>query len=163
MPSEDYASVARGPLKLKGAKVKKHKKTKTKTKSAVSDLEKNLSTGGDSSSRSTDENALVTTQDNDTAEEGARGRKRTHDSPEEEKDDTVAVAAEEADGQTVDDNKTEAERRFAEIKRKRLKELTGSARVRPELLKTHKQRVEELNSHLSRLSEHHDMPKIGPG
>jgi protein FAM32A len=34
---------------------------------------------------------------------------------------------------------------------------------RPELLKTHKERVEELNSYLSKLSEHHDMPKIGPG
>lgn len=44
-----------------------------------------------------------------------------------------------------------------------LKELTESGRIRPELLKTHKQRVEELNAHLARLSEHHDMPKIGPG
>ncbi|KAJ2904306.1 hypothetical protein MKZ38_008365 [Zalerion maritima] len=35
--------------------------------------------------------------------------------------------------------------------------------ARPELLKTHKQRVEELNTYLSKLSEHHDMPKIGPG
>lgn len=34
---------------------------------------------------------------------------------------------------------------------------------RPELLKTHKERVEELNTYLSKLSEHHDMPKIGPG
>ena len=46
---------------------------------------------------------------------------------------------------------------------KQLKELTESGRIRPELLKTHKQRVEELNAHLARLSEHHDMPKIGPG
>ncbi len=42
-----------------------------------------------------------------------------------------------------------------------LKELSESAR--PELLKTHKERVEQLNSYLSKLSEHHDMPKIGPG
>lgn len=35
--------------------------------------------------------------------------------------------------------------------------------ARPELLKTHKERVEELNTYLSKLSEHHDMPKIGPG
>ena len=39
-------------------------------------------------------------------------------------------------------------------------EASGS---RPELLKTHKERVEELNTYLSKLSEHHDMPKIGPG
>ena len=45
----------------------------------------------------------------------------------------------------------------------KLLELSKSSATRPELLKTHKQRVEELNTYLSRLSEHHDMPKIGPG
>jgi protein FAM32A len=44
-----------------------------------------------------------------------------------------------------------------------LLDLSESAAARPELLKTHKQRVEELNTYLSKLSEHHDMPKIGPG
>lgn len=32
-----------------------------------------------------------------------------------------------------------------------------------EFRKTHKERVEGLNTYLSKLSEHHDMPKIGPG
>ena len=32
-----------------------------------------------------------------------------------------------------------------------------------EIRKTHKERVESLNTYLSKLSEHHDMPKIGPG
>jgi protein FAM32A len=41
--------------------------------------------------------------------------------------------------------------------------MSQSADGRPELLKTHKERVEELNTYLSKLSEHHDMPKIGPG
>lgn len=41
--------------------------------------------------------------------------------------------------------------------------LAESSSARPELLKTHKERVEELNTYLSKLSEHHDMPKIGPG
>ncbi|KAJ6143617.1 hypothetical protein N7471_003070 [Penicillium samsonianum] len=54
--------------------------------------------------------------------------------------------------------KTEAERRAEEIRRKRLHE-----RLQREGVKTHKERVEELNKYLSRLSEHHDMPKIGPG
>lgn len=44
-----------------------------------------------------------------------------------------------------------------------LLELAESSSSRPELLKTHKERVEELNTYLSKLSEHHDMPKIGPG
>jgi protein FAM32A len=36
-------------------------------------------------------------------------------------------------------------------------------RLAREGVKTHKQRVEELNKYLSTLSEHHDMPRIGPG
>lgn len=36
-------------------------------------------------------------------------------------------------------------------------------RLKREGVKTHKQRVEELNRYLSGLSEHHDMPRIGPG
>ncbi|KAJ4327619.1 hypothetical protein N0V84_002009 [Fusarium piperis] len=59
--------------------------------------------------------------------------------------------------------KTEAEKRHDEIKKKRLLQLAESSGARPELLKTHKERVEELNTYLSRLSEHHDMPRIGPG
>ncbi|KAJ5247571.1 hypothetical protein N7468_002554 [Penicillium chermesinum] len=54
--------------------------------------------------------------------------------------------------------KTAAEQHFDEMRKKRLHE-----RVKREGFKTHKQRVEELNKYLSRLSEHHDMPKIGPG
>lgn len=57
-----------------------------------------------------------------------------------------------------DQLRTDAERRFEEQRRKRLEE-----RLKREGVKTHKQRVEELNKHLSGLSEHHDMPKIGPG
>jgi len=54
--------------------------------------------------------------------------------------------------------KTDAERRHEEMRRKRLEE-----KVRKEGVKTHKEKVEELNKYLSGLSEHHDMPKIGPG
>jgi protein FAM32A len=54
--------------------------------------------------------------------------------------------------------KTEAEKRHDEYRRKRLEE-----KMRKEGVKTHKEKVEELNKYLSGLSEHHDMPKIGPG
>ncbi|KAF4120584.1 protein FAM32A [Geosmithia morbida] len=57
--------------------------------------------------------------------------------------------------------KTEAELRYEETRKKRLLKMAETSR--PELLKTHKERVEELNTYLSKLSEHHDMPKIGPG
>ena len=55
--------------------------------------------------------------------------------------------------------KTEAQKRQEEMKRKRLEEKFE----REGGVKTHKERLEELNRYLSGLSEHHDMPKIGPG
>ncbi|KAK0752052.1 hypothetical protein B0T18DRAFT_436213 [Schizothecium vesticola] len=149
MPADEYSSVARGPLKLKGAKVTKHKKKSKKDKEkATSDVERALATTKSTADvRSEDEERVPTKQRSE--ERGAS--------------EDVDVAERSGSAALEDDSKTETERRFAEAKRKRLKELTESGRVRPELLKTHKQRVEDLNSHLSRLSEHHDMPKIGPG
>jgi len=54
--------------------------------------------------------------------------------------------------------KTESQRKFEEQRRKKLHE-----KLKREGVKTHKERVEGLNRHLSSLSEHHDMPRIGPG
>ncbi|EAU92792.1 hypothetical protein CC1G_01837 [Coprinopsis cinerea okayama7 len=54
--------------------------------------------------------------------------------------------------------KTEAEKRFEEVQRQRL-----AQRVAKLAKKTHKDRVAEFNSHLESLSEHHDIPKVGPG
>ncbi|KAF9454105.1 DUF1754-domain-containing protein [Macrolepiota fuliginosa MF-IS2] len=54
--------------------------------------------------------------------------------------------------------KTEAERRFEEVQKKRLVQ-----RVAKLAGKTHKDRVNEFNSKLEALSEHHDIPKVGPG
>lgn len=138
MPSDDYAPVGGGALRIKGAKVKKHKKKSKKT-----DLEKNLSTG--ESSRPQDEGEAADNND----PKASTNRKQTGEEREEE--------------QQPERHKTEAEKRFDEVRRKKLLELSESASSRPELLKTHKERVEELNTYLSKLSEHHDMPKIGPG
>ncbi|KAI6047939.1 DUF1754-domain-containing protein [Pisolithus marmoratus] len=57
-----------------------------------------------------------------------------------------------------DDKKTKAERRFEETQRRRL-----LAKVAKHARKTHKDRVNELNTKLEALSEHHDIPKVGPG
>jgi len=54
--------------------------------------------------------------------------------------------------------RTEAERKFEETRRKRLDQ-----KLLKEGVKSHKERVEEFNKYLSNLSEHHDMPRIGPG
>ncbi|KJZ73151.1 hypothetical protein HIM_07535 [Hirsutella minnesotensis 3608] len=133
MPSDEYAAIGGGALRIKGAKVqKKKKKKKDKT-----DLDKNLATG--------DETALVKRDAGDDGPESARREG-------EEGDDDAPIVP-----------KTEAERRYEETKKKRLLQMTQASGARPELLKTHKERVEELNTYLSKLSEHHDMPKIGPG
>lgn len=142
MPSDEYSSFGKGPLKLKGGggKVKKHKKKKDK----VPDLEKALSTGETTSGEP---------RDSDAGEKQIEQRKKSK-SPVQEDDDNEEGPVRQ---------KTEAERRFEEARKKKLLELSKSAAGRPELLKTHKERVEELNTYLSKLSEHHDMPKIGPG
>jgi protein FAM32A len=67
---------------------------------------------------------------------------------------TAEVALKESGGR----RKTESEKRHDETRRKRLEE-----RMKRDGVKTHKEKVEELNKYLSGLSEHHDMPKIGPG
>ncbi|PIL31765.1 hypothetical protein GSI_06469 [Ganoderma sinense ZZ0214-1] len=56
------------------------------------------------------------------------------------------------------DRKTAAEKRFEEIQKKRLAE-----KVARLASKTHKDRVSEFNAKLEALSEHHDIPKVGPG
>ncbi|QIW96516.1 hypothetical protein AMS68_002034 [Peltaster fructicola] len=54
--------------------------------------------------------------------------------------------------------KTEAQLQHEERRRK-----MEDDRARREGAKSHKEKVEELNKYLSKLSEHHDMPRIGPG
>ncbi|KAI0045221.1 DUF1754-domain-containing protein [Auriscalpium vulgare] len=56
------------------------------------------------------------------------------------------------------DRKTAAEKRFQQVQRKRLAD-----KVKKLANKTHKDRVHEFNEHLESLSEHHDIPKVGPG
>lgn len=149
MPSDDYAPVGGGALRIKGAKVKKHKKKSKKT-----DLEKNLSTGDEpssSSKRPKKEEDVPEGGDDDEDDNTKRTKKQEEEEEKEEEEPQP------------ERRKTEAEKRFEEARRKKLLELSESANSRPELLKTHKERVEELNTYLSKLSEHHDMPKIGPG
>lgn len=56
------------------------------------------------------------------------------------------------------DRRTAAERKHDEIQAKRASEKTKKM-----ALKSHRERVAEFNAHLASLSEHHDIPKVGPG
>lgn len=53
---------------------------------------------------------------------------------------------------------TESERKFLEIQEKRELQLIES-----KAKSSHRERIQEFNAKLSRLSEHYDIPKVGPG
>jgi len=145
--SGDYSSIpSTGKLKLKGVKDSKVDKKKKKSKP------KTIADGGDEGFE--DKSVfLKSLEDEDAAIAKASHRKMG-----------VVDGKEVGQGAGVEDEelgekmKTEAEKRYDEQRRKRLDE-----RLKREGVKTHKQRVEELNRYLSGLSEHHDMPRIGPG
>lgn len=135
MPSSDYTTAIGGGLRLKGAGIDKKKKKK---KPRPADAAESAST----------DVAKPSTSRDDASKSPSRTPRRSI-SP-----DTAEKSIKDAGGR----KKTEAERRHDEMRRKRLEE-----RLKREGVKTHKEKVEELNKYLSGLSEHHDMPKIGPG
>ncbi|KAG0359977.1 hypothetical protein BC939DRAFT_451382 [Gamsiella multidivaricata] len=54
--------------------------------------------------------------------------------------------------------KTAAELKFEEVQRKRQEE-----KVLKSAMKSHKEKVAELNRKLEEMTEHYDIPKVGPG
>ncbi|KAL6715879.1 hypothetical protein ACLMJK_006840 [Lecanora helva] len=144
MAPDEYSTAISGGLKLKGvnpsSKISKHKKRKPKAESDPSiDSTKNSKTPKDETSKPTDL----------SSEDKAISKETLEDETPESRDSAL---------QEDHPPKTEAELRHEERRRKRLDE-----RLKREGTKTHKERVEELNRYLSNLSEHHDMPRIGPG
>ena len=139
MPSSDYTSATGGALKLKGAGIDKKKKKKRPRPDAAAT------------------NSTTTTATSAAAAEPASASRAK--SPSDAATRSVSPdRAEQAIKESGGRRKTEAEKRYEEMRRKRLED-----RLKKEGVKTHKEKVEELNKYLSGLSEHHDMPKIGPG
>jgi len=58
----------------------------------------------------------------------------------------------------VVDNRTAAEKRYDEQAAKTQEKLIQSMAS-----KSHRDKVKDFNEYLSKLSEHHDIPKVGPG
>ena len=137
MPSEDYAAASTGALKLKGvdssSKVGKHKKKRTKRPPSQDRAKEESST------------------EQSAEQQLSRGSKDQAENEEPSLQDNNLQAAEQDNGPPRG-FKTEAELRHEERRRKRLDE-----RLKREGIKTHKEKVEELNRYLSNLSEHHDM------
>jgi len=158
MPSSEYTSSTGGALKLKsktGAGVTKPKKKKK----PIPKPSNEASTEGAQRIPTPDSSQRQTSRD--PTESETKQSKRLDLELQQDGDLTLSPGLEKevADARREDGGgKTEAERRYEERKRKRLDE-----RLRREGVKTHKERVEELNRYLSRLSEHHDMPRVGPG
>ncbi|KAI9673347.1 MAG: hypothetical protein M1829_004114 [Trizodia sp. TS-e1964] len=137
--AEDEYMATGGSLKLKGVKDSKIKKKKKKPSSSSSGFKPSLANS-----------ASVTSSENNTAQEQVARDEDEKAPPQPDLN--------EEDQRDLFAGKTEAERRHEEQKRKRLDE-----RLMKEGIKSHKERVEDLNKYLSKLSEHHDMPRIGPG
>lgn len=55
-------------------------------------------------------------------------------------------------------HKTAAELKFEEVQKKREREQLAKQAV-----KSHKQKVDDFNKYLSSLTDHYDIPKVGPG
>ncbi|SMQ45982.1 unnamed protein product [Zymoseptoria tritici ST99CH_1A5] len=148
MPSSDYASAVGGGLKLKGSSSgidKKKKKKKSSSKPSESKPTTNSETKADE-------------LEGETAEQESESQSALQKAlaDEEAQDTQLAKAAAEAELRGY--GKTEAQRRHEERRKKRLDE-----RLKKEGVLTHKERVQQLNKYLSTLSEHNDMPRIGPG
>ncbi|OBT80551.1 hypothetical protein VF21_00377 [Pseudogymnoascus sp. 05NY08] len=145
MGGDDYTSAIGGGLKLKGSKpsgIKKKKSKSTKPSSSTAAASTSSSTTLTKRASSTSPAPPPT----DTKEAAA-------------KDEEDALWRQVEERELEQDYKTPTEKRHEEMRRKRLED-----RLRREGGgRTHKQRVEELNRYLSGLSEHHDMPRIGPG
>ncbi|OCT48006.1 hypothetical protein CLCR_04368 [Cladophialophora carrionii] len=157
MAPNEYSSVGSGKLKLKGVKDSKvDKKKKKKAPSSSQPKEGGEAVVGEAIADGFNDRSVMLKklEEEDEAmanEEGRSLQKQRGERPA----DSEAGRREEERGGVM---KTEAERRYEEQRRKRLEE-----RLKREGVKTHKERVEELNKYLSSLSEHHDMPRIGPG
>ncbi|RAO66127.1 uncharacterized protein BHQ10_002139 [Talaromyces amestolkiae] len=140
MPGDEYSAISGGgKLKLKGSKVKDGRVDKTKKKKKKTDQD-----GATAETRA---------KSTEAEPEKQEASERHFDTVDDKLDDELSESGEK---RVV--FKTEAERKHEEQRKKRLND-----RLRREGVKTHKERVEELNRYLSTLSEHHDMPKIGPG
>ncbi|TPX36171.1 hypothetical protein SmJEL517_g01440 [Synchytrium microbalum] len=86
--------------------------------------------------------------------ESSDQKKRSSDTAASSSSTTMVASGSKSTGRP----KTPAELKFEEIQRQRALE-----RAEKMAQKSHKERVAEFNSKLENLSEHYDIPKVGPG
>lgn len=187
MPSSDYTTAIPGGLKLKGAPkdsgVKKKKKSKSKTSTTTSNTE---GAGKEATGKETGAGALqkALAEEEGVGEDGGKSANNGGTG--------VAAGAGKTEAQReAEERRRKRVRNPSHANQNLVKPLsfilllwfptsgggggfvfhfwlTGmleqlDERLKREGVKTHKERVEELNKYLAGLSEHHDMPRIGPG
>lgn len=168
MAGDDYTSTpSTGRLKLKGvsdSRIDKKKRKKPKPDAECTNAKPRLHSSDAASAEPFKDNSVVfrtlADEDAQVTKDTRREASLVDGRPISPATATTTTTADQYKNpeDVRDQLRTDAERRFEEQRRKRLEE-----RLKREGVKTHKQRVEELNKYLSGLSEHHDMPKIGPG
>jgi len=72
--------------------------------------------------------------------------------------DSIASTSDIPASSLADAGLTKAEKNFLDAQREREKDL-----VQSKITKTHRQRIEEFNKMLAGMSEHNDIPRVGPG
>ncbi|KAH6558797.1 hypothetical protein KP509_1Z045100 [Ceratopteris richardii] len=73
-------------------------------------------------------------------------------------DDNELASEDNVQSPVVEDHRTPAEKRYHEQRQK-----LEAARLAKLASKSHRERIEEFNQYLANLSEHYDIPKVGPG
>ncbi|TVY27211.1 Protein FAM32A [Lachnellula hyalina] len=156
MSASDYTSTVRGSLKLKGSAPVGVKKKKGKSSSSTSKSKT------PSTSTSTSE---VTTTTTSTQKAPAEEDTSTSPSPSNLNPNPTSNSPPRPQSKPRFKNpRTDIQRWQNTLGARIRRDATETSdRIAREGPKTHKQRVEELNKYLSTLSEHHDMPRIGPG
>uniref|UniRef100_A0A6B2LPE6 Protein FAM32A n=1 Tax=Arcella intermedia TaxID=1963864 RepID=A0A6B2LPE6_9EUKA len=137
-----------GRLVLKGGVVPKREKLeKSKSKSKAKDKEKKSKK---------DKEREKDNEDNsrEKVEKAEKKRKRS------EEDQSLKAKRQrtEEDKEKDDDWRTPSEKAFDLVQAQR-----KQIRIAKAVQKSHRQKVEEFNTKLANLSEHYDIPKVGPG
>ncbi|RSH95121.1 hypothetical protein EHS25_000207 [Saitozyma podzolica] len=153
----DYSHRPGGSLKFKGDDGGKKKKKKSHSTSDRVAVESSIAESSKAREKLDEVDAikemLEREEERDADADKERGRSGEADGELSERKDRERERGRE--GEQGGRKMTEAERRYEEIQRRRREE-----RVKKSAKMTHKDRVQEFNSKLDKLSEHHDIPRI---
>ncbi|KAL5554461.1 hypothetical protein UlMin_041862 [Ulmus minor] len=100
-----------------------------------------------------DQKSLITEDDLVTG-----GSSETTTNPDEDNINDQNKSGEDGNGASYDDHLTPAERRYIEQR-----ERIDDHRLAKTANKSHRDRIQDFNQYLANMSEHYDIPKVGPG